>query len=130
MEWKDAFKLPLQFMSEDFTAKVLTNDFSMAFDFMTQFMKGIVNDKPIRMLTNVDRRNVLALINGEREGFLEGTVKFIKEEGVITLDGAVIILIRGWGHLTGGGGLNLPADEAARIQDEFGNFIANQLSKK
>lgn len=40
------------------------------------------------------------------------------------------IRIRGWGHLTGCGGLCLPSDEAARIQDEFGKWIADTLNGK
>ena len=38
--------------------------------------------------------------------------------------------IRGWGHLTGGCGLCLPSNEAARIQDEFGQWIAETLNGK
>ena len=36
--------------------------------------------------------------------------------------------IRGWGHLTGGGGHNLPAEQAAKIQDEIGEHIARLLN--
>ena len=32
--------------------------------------------------------------------------------------------IRGWGHLTGGGALNLPLEEAASIQDANARLIA------
>lgn len=41
-----------------------------------------------------------------------------------------IILLRGWGHLTGVGGLHLPPDVAAKIQDEFGEWIAKTLNNK
>ena len=41
-----------------------------------------------------------------------------------------IMLIRGWGYLIGTGGLNLSADKAAKIQDDFGNWIVETLSKK
>lgn len=36
----------------------------------------------------------------------------------------------GWGYLIGTGGLNLSAEEAAKIQDDFGNWIVETLSKK
>ncbi len=36
--------------------------------------------------------------------------------------------IRGWGHLTGGGAHNLPADKAAKIQAEIGEHIARLLN--
>lgn len=41
-----------------------------------------------------------------------------------------IMLVRGWGYLIGTGGLNLSAEEAAKIQDDFGNWIVETLSKK
>ena len=37
--------------------------------------------------------------------------------------------IRGWGYLTGTGGLNLPEDEALKIQDKFGEDLANAYNK-
>jgi len=40
------------------------------------------------------------------------------------------MLIRGWGYLIGTGGLNLSAEKAAKIQDDFGNWIVETLSKK
>lgn len=41
-----------------------------------------------------------------------------------------IILIRGWGNLTGTGGMNLPAEEAANIQNTLAEYIVRQLNKK
>lgn len=41
-----------------------------------------------------------------------------------------IILIRGWGMLTGVGGYNLSADKAAEIQDVFANYCVEMLNKK
>lgn len=40
------------------------------------------------------------------------------------------MLVRGWGYLIGTGGLNLSAEEATKIQDDFGNWIVETLSKK
>lgn len=39
-------------------------------------------------------------------------------------------LVRGWGHLTGCGGLNLPGDLAAKMQDGFIAYILNKLNEK
>lgn len=41
-----------------------------------------------------------------------------------TINDGRICDIRGWGHLTGGGALNLHPDEAARVQDARKEFIA------
>jgi len=40
-----------------------------------------------------------------------------------------VIDVRGWGWLTGAGALNIPADKAAQIQDQFGDWIAETLTK-
>ena len=39
------------------------------------------------------------------------------------------MLIRGWGHLTGTGGLHLSESAAAKIQDDFGQYIVETLNK-
>ena len=36
--------------------------------------------------------------------------------------------IRGWGMLTGIGAYNLPAEEAAQIQDDFANYCVQMLN--
>lgn len=40
-----------------------------------------------------------------------------------------LLRVRGWGMLTGVGGYNLSAKDAARIQDEFATFIVEQLNR-
>lgn len=45
----------------------------------------------------------------------------------IYLNGDLFLVVRGWGYLTGVGGLNLPHDEAARIQDDFARWVAGRL---
>lgn len=39
-------------------------------------------------------------------------------------NGYMVADVRGWGHLTGGGALNLPGDEASKIQNNTGELIA------
>ncbi|WQJ53456.1 MAG: hypothetical protein [Wendovervirus sonii] len=40
-----------------------------------------------------------------------------------------IAMVRGWGHLTGTGALNLNSDKAAEIQDDFLNWVCDQLNE-
>ena len=40
-----------------------------------------------------------------------------------------IFLIRGWGRLTGSGGLNLPHMEAVKLQDDFATWIVKRLNE-
>lgn len=49
------------------------------------------------------------------------------DSGIILNRGKKFIRIRGWGNLTGVGGHNLPAEEAARIQDNFRDWIIWKL---
>ena len=44
------------------------------------------------------------------------------------LDGKYIFCVRGWGHLTGCGAMNLHPKDAERIQDEFIAFVLNRLN--
>ena len=47
---------------------------------------------------------------------------------VLCADGMALD-VRGWGRLTGGGALALPADKAMKIQDDFGRWVAETLNK-
>ena len=49
------------------------------------------------------------------------------KDGNIYLDGDLILVVRGWGYLTGAGCLNLSAKEARKIQDEFAQHVVNCL---
>lgn len=42
----------------------------------------------------------------------------------------MFLMLRGWGYLTGTGGLNLPDSEAAEIQDMLGEMIAKAMNEK
>lgn len=48
---------------------------------------------------------------------------------IIYIDGCKILLIRGWGYLTGIGGLNLSYEEATKIQDNFCEWCIERLNK-
>jgi hypothetical protein len=53
------------------------------------------------------------------------TIYYIEQDRVM-----VFLIVRGWGNLTGTGGHNLPKEQAKEIQDLFGNWIVETLSKK
>lgn len=42
----------------------------------------------------------------------------------------LLLIVRGWGHLTGKGALNLDEETAVQIQDEFGKWVISKLSGK
>lgn len=70
------------------------------------------------------------MINGEKE--LENQdLSFKHNEGyVFDNNQSKVILIGGWGNLTGCGAHNLKLEVAANIQDTFADFIVERLNKR
>jgi len=56
----------------------------------------------------------------------ENNIEWHKQDN----DETEAILIRGWGGLTGIGGLNLSTLEAAHVQDTFAEYIVKQLNRR
>ena len=71
-------------------------------------------------------KNVVAAINGKEESDTKG--RWTHETCDFYLDGKYAFCVRGWGHLRGPGGLNLTDESAARIQDEFIDFIYERIN--
>lgn len=108
--YKDVYQLPLE------------ESYNWIYDqkrnFVFQFM---INDKKTE-------QKILDVING-KENFKNFHLSFFHEKGVIQdHKGQKIILIRGWGNLTGSSAMNLSEKEAANIQDTFADFIVERLN--
>lgn len=73
------------------------------------------------------RRDILNAINGKGNPKLKN-VSYDRSTGCISDGEMKLILIRGWGYLTGTGGLNLSDKEAAEIQDDLANYIVEKLN--
>lgn len=90
-------------------------------NFIFQF--GFNNDKT--------REGIISILNGEIEPTKENIIKH--KEGVIYVEKEVedkpLIMIRGWGNLTGIGGYNLNGEYAGKIQDTLAEYIVERLSK-
>lgn len=78
------------------------------------------------------KEKCLSIINGDLIPTKENV--FIHDGGVIYLqieeDRIPIILIRGWGNLTGIGAYNLKEEYASKIQDTLAEYIVNKLTIK
>jgi len=73
-------------------------------------------------------QKILDVING-KENFKNLDLVFKHEQGqILDESGLPIILIRGWGNLTGIGAMNLSIKDASNIQDTFANFIVERLN--
>ena len=129
-DFMTVYKLPLHF--EEFAPfMVLTADKQRAFDFEWQawpsYEKGLgIDDKSIH--------DIIAKLNGDKNVIIENYYNFTYKDGEIWAFSAKakkkkkVMLIRGWGHLTGIGGLHLSESAAAKIQDDFGQYIINILN--
>lgn len=124
----EVYKLPLR--ADDYApSMVWTADSNVsAFDFVT----GNEDDMTWDELITVEQANqYLDVINGKKEAHFEQV--FIYEDSYIYwLDANnerhYVISVRGWGHLISPGGLNLDAEAAIKIQDDFGKFIVRKLN--
>lgn len=127
MTFQEAYKLPLSY---DGGFIVFTADGRRAFDFANNY----IFDCPV-IMGKSEMMDIVRMINGEYDGLEEveiGDNMFIaynSKDATITLDGKEFIIIRGWGHLTGSGGLRLSEEQAVKIQDDFAEFIIKQLEK-
>ena len=78
------------------------------------------------VLSEYDRKMIVKAVNGETELKMEGLTvdgcDFFK-------DGTYIFCVRGWGHLTGIGALNLTEEKAVEIQDGFINHVLKSVGK-
>lgn len=65
------------------------------------------------------------ILNGECKS--NGNPNLTYSEGEIYNGAQLLMVVRGFGHLTGTGGLKLPVEEALKIQDEFGEWLCRIL---
>ena len=130
LDFKEVYKLPLYF-KEFAPFMVLTADDQRAFDFEWQawpsYEKGLeIDDKSIH--------DIIAKLNGDSNVIIENYYNFTYKDGEIWAFSTKakkkkkVMLIRGWGHLTGTGGLHLSESAATKIQDDFGQYIINILN--
>lgn len=127
MDFKDVYKLPLE--KYEGMDKVFHANGHMAFDFLRRYKNG---DEHALHAAEESQNKIINILNGDDSQKIKHPLKH--EDGYIWIQKDdkwyKIMLIRGWGYLIGTGGLNLSAEEAAKIQDDFGNWIVETLSKK
>ena len=108
--YKDVYKFPLK----ESYGRICDQKNNFVFQF-------IISDEK----TQVKMMNV---INGT-ENFKNLGLLFQHKEGqIIEKSGLPILLIRGWGNLTGAGAMNLSGEEASNIQDTFADFIVDRFN--
>lgn len=118
MTFKEVYKFPLK-VDESCPIITWTADKQRAFDWC-------VNISLEKQQELVDMINGIKQHQFKYKFYREG-IEIYSENPIFK--GEPVLLIRGWGYLTGIGGLHLPQEEAIRIQDEFGDYIVEQLNK-
>lgn len=108
-----AFKMP-------FT----TDEVMHIFDANGQLILNTIKD-----LNKENMINLCERLNGYSDPAYSNDWQYRESDQVVTQNGREMYSIRGWGYLTGIGGLNLNEDEAKLIQDDLGEYVAERMRK-
>jgi len=123
-KFKKYYQFPLQLISP----MVWTSSNLRAFDFMLPWLRF-----PDEFyLSDEDQQKIVEVINGERKPKTDVKPRYQDGYVFVTLEGVEkkLLLVRGGGMLTGTGSFRLNSREAVEIQDEFGEYIVEQLKVK
>ncbi len=111
LKWKNIWELPLKY-DKMFYCFSSNNIMAITFDYsiskeLAQAITDVINgeDKEIKL----------------SDMYIDGADFYSKDYD------SLIFSVRGWGHLTGTGGLNLKEKEAIKVQDEFIKYIYQRL---
>lgn len=107
MTFKEAYPSPFHHDS----VYVWCSDCNMAFTVLTEDEK---------LLDDICQK-----LNGDSTINIQGVTV---DDCYICINNKPVLMVRGWGHLTGVGGLHLDPREAAKIQDEFLQWAYETLS--
>lgn len=118
MTFKEVYKFPLK-VDEYCPIITWTANKQRAFDWC-------VDVSPEKQQELIDMLNGTKQHQFKYKFYREG-IEIYSENPIFK--GKPILLIRGWGYLTSIGGLHLDVNTAAQIQDEFGDYIVEQLNK-
>ena len=123
--WTECYRLPLHLddygsFAWDANGNMALSSFDLVYDENGDFAYG-----------EKERINhIIDIINGECPTDYETKWTVGDDVTEIYYKGKFQFLVRGWGYLTGCGGLNLPKDLAAKMQDGFIAYILNKLNGK
>jgi hypothetical protein len=108
-KWEQIYQLPLSYDGINY-AWTKGNNMALMFEYS---------------ISEKDRNLIVDAINGESKLKVEN----LSFKGCdFLLKGGHIFCVRGWGHLTGIRGLNLPEERATEVQDGFIQHVYKSLS--
>lgn len=115
ISWEDVWELPLHLDECDTYAYSKNGTMALTFDADTEEQI-------------LEARKIVAIINGEQESDRQHEYVHNGSADIYCDAERFVFSVRGWGHLTGTGGLHLPEKGAARIQDDFIAYILKRLN--
>ena len=71
---------------------------------------------------------IIKSLNSDNQELIPELKLLLRDAIEIKNHGKLLILIRGWGNLTGIGAHNFPVEKAAKIQDDFAAWIIYKLT--
>lgn len=116
IRWEDVWELPLHLDECDTYA--FSKNGTMALTFEEADTKEQI----------LENRRIVAIINGEAESDRQHEYIHNGYADISCDAERIVFSVRGWGYLTGTGGLRLPEKGAARIQDDFIAYILKRLN--
>lgn len=88
-------------------------------NFVFEFEKGVSKD--------LQKETIFSLNALNHEPISNLKLSFLDAVEILN-DGQKFICIRGWGNLTGTGGYHFSQEKAAKIQDDFRDWIIDKIS--
>lgn len=111
LTWQDVYKLPLKLDEYSSYAWADNGEGAVSLQF-----KNVAKES---------RSKIIDIINSTSSFKIEG----VRNDGCdFYIGDSLLFYIRGWGHLTGTGALNLPQNKAIEIQDGFIAHVLKSLS--
>lgn len=117
MDFKDIFKAP--YSTDDYGLYVFDKEDNICLDYYSD-----------RIDYNPDiTKQLCSLLNGESDTFEHKIKEYVKNANdcFIILENSDVITVRGWGYLTGV--LKLSNKDAAKIQDDFLDWVINKIKE-
>lgn len=92
-------------------------------NFTFQFHKSVTREEVDAIMFRINA------LDKNTEEIKDYNLEYHPTTSSITNNDEPFIEIRGWGNLTGCGGYNFTAERAAKIQDDFAEYLIEKLNK-
>lgn len=131
MTWQEFYKFPL--MIDEYGGNVIAQPGDMGYRWAFDWEPNShIAEYPLGGARGEElAKQIVETLNGSDDYTFDFSWSIDPEDPtIIKMDDEPCMCIRGWGELTGTGALHLPSDQAAKIQDDFRDYIINRLNSR